>query len=66
MEARRQQPLAAGQFAALVVDGPHLRYRRRVDRTAQPGVLLVAVGVRPNGPFQVREWRVAPAETTEA
>ena len=66
VEARRQQSLSAGQFVALVVDGIHLRYRRRVDRAAQPGVLRVAVGVRPNGTFQVLEWRAAPAETTEA
>ena len=32
VEARQQQPLAAVPFAALVVDGIHLRYRRRVDR----------------------------------
>ena len=29
VEARRQQSLSAGPFAALVVDGIHLRYRRR-------------------------------------
>ena len=51
VEARRQQSLSAGPFAALVVDGIRLRYRRRVDRAAQPGVLRVAVGVRPNGTF---------------
>ena len=42
VEARRQQSLSAGPFAALVVDGIRLRYRRRVDRAAQPGVLRAA------------------------
>ena len=44
---------------------PRLR-GRRVDRAQRAGVLRVAVGVRPNGTFQVLEWRAAPAETTEA
>lgn len=65
VEARRQQPLSAEQFVAIVTDGIHLRYRRRADRPARGGVLLVAVGVRPNGTFQVLDWRAAPAETTE-
>lgn len=48
-----------------VVDGVPLRYRRRTDRAAQPGVLLVAVGVQPNGPFRVLDWLATPSETTE-
>lgn len=66
VEARRQQPLSPSQYPALVVDGIHLRYRRRVDRAARPGVLLVALGVRPNGTFLVLDWQAAPAETTAA
>lgn len=66
VEARRQQPLSGGQFLALVVDGIHLRYRRRADRAPRAGVLLVGVGVRPNGTFQVLDWQAAPAETTQA
>lgn len=65
VEARRQQLLSPEQFVAIVTDGIRLRYRRRADRPARSGVLLVAVGVRPNGTFQVLDWRAAPAETTE-
>src|SRR5574341_1196965 len=66
IQQRRQQPLSTATYRVLVVDGVHLRYRRRADRAAQPGVLLVAVGVQGNGRFQVLDWRAAPSETTEA
>lgn len=66
IQQRRQQPLSAATYPVLVVDGVHLRYRRRADRVAQPGVLLVALGVQPNGRFQVLDWLAAPSETTEA
>jgi len=65
VEKRRQQPLSPAQFSVIVTDGIHLRYRRRADRPARGGVLLVAVGVRPNGTFQVLDWQAAPAETIE-
>ncbi len=66
IQARRGQPLATGRYCALVVDGIWLRYRRRADGEARKGVLLVAVGVRPGGRFEVLDWLAAPAETTEA
>lgn len=66
VQQRRQQPLSAARYPVLVVDGVHLRYRRRADRAAQPGVLLVALGVQRNGRFQVLDWLAAPSETTEA
>jgi transposase-like protein len=65
VEARRQQPLAGSEWVALVVDGVYLRYRRRADRPARQGVLLVAVGVRRNGSFQILDWQAAPHETVE-
>ena len=67
-------PAGGSQAAAIFVGGPvrspgggwhSLTLPPPVER-AQPGVLRVAVGVRPNGTFQVLEWRAAPAETTEA
>jgi transposase-like protein len=51
---------------ALVVDGVYLRYRRCLDDGPRPGVLLVAVGVRGDGKFQVLDWLAAPSETAEA
>lgn len=63
---RRTAPLRPAEFVALVVDAIHLRYRRRADRPARAGVLLVAVGVRGNGTFAVLDWLAAPEETTEA
>jgi len=36
VEARRQQPLSVGQYAALVGDAIHLRYRRRPRGWAGP------------------------------
>lgn len=64
--ARQSARLRSGEFVALVVDAIHLRYRRRADRAARAGVLLVAVGVRGNGTFAVLDWLAAPQETTEA
>jgi len=64
--ARRTAPVRAGEFVALVVDGIHLRYRRRVAAAPRRGVLLVAVGVRGNGSFVVLDWLAAPDETTAA
>lgn len=66
VEARRRASLAKRSSAALVVDGVHLRYRRRPEGGPREGLLLVAVGVRGNGTFQVLDWLGAPAETAEA
>ena len=65
IQARHQQPLLAGTYRAWVVDGIWLRYRRRADRAARSGVLLVAVGVREGGRFEVLDWLAAPDETAE-
>jgi len=62
--ARRRAPIPPGRYRALVVDGIYLRYRRRADGAARQGVLLVAVGVREGGGFEVLDWRAAAAETT--
>jgi hypothetical protein len=51
VEARRQQLLSAERFVATATNEIHLRYRRRAARPAGGGVLLLAVGVRPNGIF---------------
>ncbi len=66
VQGRREQPLSSATYRALAVDAIHLRYRRSVDRAARSGVLLVAVGVRDGGRFEVLDWLAAPAETTEA
>lgn len=66
VERRRQAPLRRRSFMALVVDGVYVRYRRCLQDTPRQGVLLVAVGVRANGTFQVLDWLAAPSETAEA
>lgn len=63
---RRAAPLRNGEYVAMVVDGIYLRYRRGAATAPRTGVLLVAVGVRPNGSFAVLDWLAAPAETTTA
>jgi transposase-like protein len=66
IEQRRTAPIPPGRYRALVVDAVHHRYRRRADRGARDGVLLVAVGVREGGGFEVLDWLAAPSETTDA
>ena len=66
IERRRQAPLTSRSYVALVVDGVHLRYRRCLHAGPRQGVLLVAVGVRGDGKFQVLDWLAAPQETAEA
>jgi putative transposase len=66
VDQRRQQRLRPGEYVALVLDGIHLRYRRRADRPGCEGVLLLAVGVRRDGSFRVLDWLAAPSETAEA
>jgi putative transposase len=51
IEERRNQPLRQQRYRAIVVDGK--------------GVLLVAVGVREGGGFEVLDWRGTFQETTE-
>lgn len=65
VEQRRSGAIAAGGYRAIVVDGIYLRYRRSVSQPGRQGVLLVAVGVREGGGFEVLDWRAASAETTE-
>jgi len=65
VEQRRREPILPRRYRAIVVDGIYLRYRRSVTQKARQGVLLVAVGVREGGGFDVLDWRAAPAETTE-
>jgi putative transposase len=65
VEQRRREAIAPGRYRAIVVDGIYLRYRRSVSQPGRKGVLLVAVGVREGGGFEVLDWRAAPAETTE-
>ncbi len=65
VQQRRNEPIPPGRYRAVVVDGIYLRYRRRVSRAARKGVLLVAVGVREGGGFDVLDWRGAAGETTE-
>jgi transposase-like protein len=65
VEQRRSEPIPPRRYRAIVVDGIYLRYRRSVTQAARKGVLLVAVGVREGGGFEVLDWRAASAETTE-
>jgi transposase-like protein len=66
VERRRQTPLNPRTYVALVVDGVYVSYRRVLHDGPRRGVLLVAVGVRADGRFQVLDWLAAPRETTEA
>jgi putative transposase len=66
IQARREQRLSAGIYRALAVDGIYLRYRRSAEGQARKGVLLVAVGVREGGEFEVLDWIAAEAETSQA
>lgn len=65
VEQRRSEPIPPRRYRAIVVDGIYLRYRRSVTQTARKGVLLVAVGVREGGGFDVLGWRAAAAESSE-
>lgn len=64
VEQRRREAIPARRYRAIVVDGIYLRYRRSVSQPGRKGVLLVAVGVREGGGFEVLDWRAASAETT--
>src|SRR5260370_36798554 len=61
VEQRRSAPIPPRRYRAIVVDGIYLRYRRSVTQAARKGVLLVAVGVREGGGFEVLDWRAASA-----
>lgn len=65
VEQRRGEAIPPRRYRAIVVDGIYLRYRRSVTQAARKGVLLVAVGVREGGGFEVLDWRAASAETSE-
>jgi len=65
VDERRSAAIAPGRYRAIVVDGIYLRYRRSVSQPGRKGVLLVAVGVREGGGFEVLDWVAASAETTE-
>ena len=65
VEQRRGEAIAPRRYRAIVVDGIYLRYRRSVSQPGRKGVLLVAVGVREGGAFEVLDWRAASAETSE-
>lgn len=66
IQERREQRLGSGTYRALAVDGIYLRYRRSAESPARQAVLLVAVGVREGGGFEVLEWMAAAAETSQA
>jgi putative transposase len=65
VEQRRREAIPPKRYRAIVVDGIYLRYRRSVTQPGRQGVLLVAVGVREGGAFEVLDWCAASAETTE-
>ncbi len=63
VQQRRNAPIPPRRYRAIVLDGIYLRYRRSATQAARKGVLLVAVGVREGGGFEVLDWRAAAAET---
>lgn len=65
VEQRRSEPIPPKRYRAIVVDGIYMRYRRSVSQPGRKGVLLVAVGVREGGAFEVLDWRAASAETSQ-
>lgn len=65
VEQRRSEGIVPRRYRAIVVDGIYLRYRRSVSQPGRKGVLLVAVGVREGGAFEVLDWRAAATESTE-
>jgi transposase-like protein len=65
VDQRRSEAIPPRRYRAIVVDGIYLRYRRSVSQPGRQGVLLVAVGVREGGDFEVLDWRAASAETTQ-
>lgn len=66
VQARRSQPLSSARYRALAVDGVYHHYRHTGQRGGRPGVLLVAVGVREGGAFDVLDWLDAAEETAAA
>lgn len=60
VERRRSEPLDREEWAAVAVDGIYGKYRRRGD-----AVLVVAVGVRWNGSFEVLDWQAGETESAE-
>ena len=66
IQGRREKALSSGTYRALAVDGIYVRYRRSAESQARKGVLLVAVGVRDGGGFEVLDWMAAEAETSQA
>src|SRR6266699_288756 len=64
VQQRRSEAIPPRRYRAVVVDGIYLRYRRRVSQAPRQGVLLVAVGVREGGGFEVLDWRGALTEST--
>src|SRR5258706_8479733 len=65
VEQRRNQAIPPRRYRAVVVDGIYLRYRRSVSQSARKGVLLVAVGVREGGGFDVLDWLGGSAGTPQ-
>src|SRR2546425_1564342 len=64
VQQRRSEAIPPRRYRAVVVDGIYLRYRRRVSQAPRQGVLLVAVGVREGGGFEVLDWRGGVAGKT--
>jgi transposase-like protein len=62
LEARKQAPVSQEEFVGLVLDGVYVQ-RRGVRGKS---VVLVALGVRAEGSFQVLDWEGAEREDTEA
>jgi len=62
LRKRREGPLDSGRYVALVLDG--VWFKRRKGRKRM--VLLVAIGVRVDGGFEVLDWEGSWAESGSA
>lgn len=66
LSQRRQERIPAGRYRALVVDGVWGKKRKRQKRKGKKQVLLVALGVLPDGRFEVLDWEGADSESAAA
>ena len=62
LRKRREGPLDSGRYVALVLDG--VWFKRRKGRKRM--VLLVAIGVRVDGGFEVLDWEGSASESASS
>jgi transposase-like protein len=62
LRVRQRKPLHSRAYRALVLDGTWFKERKQKKKE----VLLVALGVRLDGSFEVLDWSVAPSESSSS